>query len=68
MKNNLKVFVWRQFSPDYTDGLAFAIAETTQEAQELVEASLGYELSPYAWGKCEEFPIGKFAAAVHGGS
>ena len=28
--DTLKLFVWEGFCPDYTDGLAFAIAETVQ--------------------------------------
>lgn len=34
--DKLEVFVWEGFNPDYTDGLAFAIAETKEEAKKLV--------------------------------
>ncbi len=65
----LRLFVWNKFSPDYTDGLAFAIAPTIQEAKRLVAESLGYEPSDYAWGECSEYPANKpFAAACVGGS
>ena len=38
MKSKLKLFVWTEFSPDYTSGLAFAIAKDEPEARKLVEA------------------------------
>ena len=33
----LFLFVWDKFCSDYTDGLAFAIAETLEQAQRLIE-------------------------------
>lgn len=62
----LKLFVWDEFCPDYSDGLAFAIAETVQEAQELVINSMGYSTS--SWGPVREYPIAKIARSVSGGS
>jgi hypothetical protein len=36
MKNKLKLFVWYGVLTDYTSGIAFAIAETEQEAREML--------------------------------
>ena len=43
-----KLFVWKGFSPDYTDGLAFAVADNEEEARELVIEDIGW--SPTEWG------------------
>jgi len=32
-----QLYVWEGFSPDYTDGLAFAIAENATVAKALIE-------------------------------
>lgn len=39
----LKLFIWSEFLPDYSDGLAFAIAETEEEAREMVIEDIGLE-------------------------
>lgn len=36
MDKGLKLFVWKDVLKDYTSGIAFAIAETEQEARELL--------------------------------
>jgi hypothetical protein len=51
----MRLFVWEGFCPDYTDGLAFAIAESIEQAQKLVTEAKGYE--PYDWGTLREFPV-----------
>lgn len=67
MKKKLKLYVWTGFSPDWTGGLAFAIAASEKEARELVIKAIGY--NPVDWGSLEERSVGfRFAAAVHGGS
>lgn len=48
MINEKQVFIWREFMPDYSDGLAFAIAETESEARKLIIEELGY--NPSDWG------------------
>lgn len=48
MSKELKLFVWTDFCPDYTSGLAFAIAENESKARQLVAKEKGYE--PYEWG------------------
>jgi hypothetical protein len=45
----LKLFVWTGFCPDYTGGLAFALAYTKAEAKAAVVSVHGRE--PYDWGK-----------------
>ena len=66
MKSKLKLFVWTDFSPDYTSGLAFAIAKDETEARKLVVAQRGYE--PYAWGTLTIHPLSKkLAYSVSGG-
>ena len=63
----LKLFVWTNFAPDYTGGLAFAIAENETEARQLVVAERGYIV--YSWGDLTIYPISKkIARCVSGGS
>ena len=64
--NKLKLFVWTGFCPDWSGGLAFAIAETETEAQEMVVKEYG--LGVYEWGELEITPIAKYARCVSGGS
>jgi len=47
----LKLYVWTGFAPDWTDGLAFAIAKTEKEARKLIIAEYG--MSTYDWGDLE---------------
>lgn len=67
MKNRLKLFIWTGFSPDYSSGLAFAIAKDEMEAKILVEEKRGCEI--YDWGTLEIRPINRrVARSVSGGS
>ena len=65
-KKELRLYVWTEFSPNYTDGLAFAIAESENEARELVETKRGYDVCE--WGKLEVKSISKCGYSVYGGS
>lgn len=68
MKQKLKLFVWTGFSSDWTEtnGLAFAIAETEEEARNLVIKEQGG--TPDDWGSLEVRPLNKkFATCVSGG-
>jgi hypothetical protein len=38
----MKLYVWRGIWADYTDGLAFALAHTVDEARALILAGMGY--------------------------
>jgi len=62
----LKLFVWCGFCPDYTEGLAFALAPDVAEAQRLIEAERGYAVSE--WGRLTELDLDtKAAFSVPGG-
>jgi hypothetical protein len=67
-KNNLKLFVWTDFCPDHFGGLAVAIAEGVEEAQQLiVKHRGGFEV--YAWGNLRVYPLTeKMAECVNGGA
>jgi len=43
-----KLYVWTGFEPDYTEGLAFAIAGDEDEARELVALKFGWP--SITWG------------------
>ena len=63
----LKLFVWTEFCPDYTDGLAFAVARTEAEAKQLILDARGYKV--YQWGTLKVHSTTKRVAyAVSGGS
>jgi hypothetical protein len=65
-KPKLFMFVWSQFCPDYTNGLAVAIAETVEQAQKLIEQRRGYEV--HEWGPVQQFPATEpIAFCVSGG-
>jgi hypothetical protein len=65
-KKQLKIYIWEDFEPDWTSGLAVAIAETEKEARKLVEDEHGYE--PSNWGEMKVRPFSKCAFCVSGGS
>jgi hypothetical protein len=61
-----RLFVWEGFAPNYTDGLAFAIAENVEEAKQMVINAVGYD--PSDWGELCELPISeRVSFAVSGG-
>jgi len=67
MDKILKLFVWKGFAPDYTDGLAFAIAENETEARKLIIKKIGFNFSE--WGNLKIKPLNKKTSfAVAGGS
>ena len=62
----LRLFVWEGFCPDYTSGLAFAIAEDETDARKQIEARRGY--SVYTWGDLTIYPLTiRIARSVSGG-
>jgi hypothetical protein len=66
MKTKLKLYIWTGFSPDYTRGLAFAIAHDESEAKRLIEKERGFEVS--TWGELETRRIDQMVArCVSGG-
>ena len=67
MKKKLKLYVWENFCPDYTSGLAFAIAENEAAARKLVVENYGLE--PCQWGTMSVFSMKRpTARCVSGGS
>ncbi len=62
----LKLYVWEEFAPDYSEGLAFAIAENIEEAQEILLEKRDYS-DTKDWGPVKEFPIKKIGFYVNGG-
>lgn len=66
-RSNLKLFIWTDFSPNYTSGLAFAIAKDEAEARKLIEKERGFEV--YTWGELEIRRIDqRVARSVSGGA
>lgn len=61
----LKLYVWTRFCPDYTDGMAFAIAETEEQARSYVMSYMDFV--PSEWGDLETKPISKCGYGVYGG-
>ena len=62
----MKLFVWKNFCPDYAGGLAFAIANDQHEAMRMIEEERGYGV--YEWGDLEVLPLNqKVARSVSGG-
>lgn len=51
----LKIFIWPEFCPDCDNGLAFAIAETEEDARAMVMQSYGFEVRQ--WGEMIVVPI-----------
>jgi hypothetical protein len=65
---NLKLFVWTGWHPDWTDGLAFAIAEDEIEARLMIINKHG-KCNPYEWGELSIHELkNKIAFAVAGGA
>ena len=66
MRKKLKLFIWTGFDPDYTDGLAFAIAADEKEGRKLVEKHRGFKVRN--WGDLEVRPVTwRVARCVSGG-
>lgn len=66
LKKKLKLFVWTGFSPDYTDGLAFAVASDESEAKVMIEKDRGFGI--YIWGNLHIYDLDTpVAYSVSGG-
>jgi hypothetical protein len=61
----LKLFVWEDFNPDYTSGLAIAIAKTEKKARKLIIKERGF--NPDIWGTLTIYPLTKEIAKCVGG-
>lgn len=63
----LKLFVWTEFSPDYTSGLAVALAKDEGEARTAIVKQHGY--TPSEWGTLTVYPVSRrMAVSVAGGA
>jgi len=80
MTEELKLFVWTGFYPNYSSGLAFAVAETEEEAKRMVIEATNiepdecrgqdYGIPHIDWGTLEVRSLTskeKFAYGVLGG-
>ena len=66
MKAKLRLFIWTGFCPDYTSGMAFAIARDETDARKQIEKERGHEV--YEWGELEIKPLTRrIARSVSGG-
>ena len=66
MTAKFKLFIWTSFCPDYTSGLAFAVAKDETDARRQIEKEFGME--PYDWGELEIKPLSRrVARCVSGG-
>ncbi len=66
MATKFKLFIWSGFCPDYTSGLAFAIAKDETDARKQIEKESEYAV--YEWGKLEIKPLSRrIARCVSGG-
>lgn len=67
----MKLYVWTEFEPEYTPGLAFAIADNVDEARELVKRKFReqFKFDANNFGSVEEFELTeKIAFARCGGA
>ena len=68
-ENKMQLYVWDQFAPDYSDGLAFAIAESLSDAQVLVAGDDPFQIPVSDWGPVTIHDLDKpFFKSVTGGS
>ncbi len=70
----LKLFVWQQFCPGHSDGLAFALAETEAEAKKLIldenekeNPSNDWPIKHDEFGEVQIYPIEPIAKFIRGG-
>ena len=65
-RNKLKLYVFTDFCPDYTCGLAFALANDEVEARNQIAAQHGWH--PADWGNIHILPLNQPCAfSVSGG-
>ena len=67
VNSELRLYVWREFAPDYFNGLAVAVARDEGGARQLVIENAGY--NPSDWGPVQVLELNQPQAfAVSGGS
>ena len=62
----LKLYVWEEFEPDYSSGLAVAVATDVRAAKQQVEYIRGYPVSH--WGSVKVYSLNKPRAFYRVGS
>lgn len=53
-EKQLTLYVWPRFAPDYKDGIAFALAETLDEAKQMVKSENDWSTD---WGEVSEYSV-----------
>lgn len=65
-ETELRLYVWTDFAPDWSSGLAFAIAYDEDDARKQIIEECG--IAPTDWGTLQVFPLmQRVAKAVWGG-
>ena len=63
-----RIYVWREFLPDWSNGLAVACATSLEEAIAKVEAAIEFKHDVQSWGPVEIYSIREpMAFAIAGG-
>lgn len=65
-KHQLRLYIWEDFCPDKTAGMAVAVAETVEEAQKLVTKAHA-PLPVWDWGTLTIHDIKPYATCIDGG-
>jgi len=61
----MKLFIWIEFSPDWSGGLAFAIAKDETDARKQIIKKYGH--SPSDWGTLKVKPLTQRTCEAVGG-
>ena len=65
MEKNRRIFIWKNFEPLYNAGFAIAIANSEEEAKQMVRNDYGRDIA--VWGELEVLSIKQnFCYAVGG--
>lgn len=65
-RKKLKLFVWTNFCPDWTGGLAVALAENLEQAQEMIKKN---HTHIHNWGDLTVYELNEpMSESVTGGS
>jgi hypothetical protein len=65
-EHQLRLYVWTDFCPDKAGGMAVAIAETVEEAKQIVKKAHG-PLPVWDWGTLTIHDIKPYATCIDGG-
>lgn len=66
-KTKLRLYVWTEFGPDYSNGLAFAIARDEADARKQIEECSDFHI--HDWGVLQDYPLTqRIAKSVRGWS